>query len=719
MNKTMGLKKYIGRLLLLICLVAPSILVAQRAPWRRTVQLQDRRDGGQTPVVANVTFQAYWMKDRVSPGSPILAVDGKPDPIKFDNRPDGFIKFKIVEINWAPLGATYDGSSDYKVVVRSVWVDMIPRIYLDRAVPGRSKAALQKMFITAPNVEYVKNDSLPPPIIFKVDRNDKYTFSIGIKATTPKTALEKPFDFNFSFDVTGLLRSNIVEEEIVEEVPKAPVEVVKKDTVINTDDIDNAVARAIEEERVDDLIQLIKDNPKVESARKARSQLALKMTKELVDSTTYRVDISYAKFTKTTPSKEQVNLAFSRFGTVLGNGNEPYHVWRDGKLFVRPPQDSIDYIVSAIHRTAPENKASISLNSLKDYINFSYRDTLDNDVAVSVTGGHGPYTLFIQQRNGDDFFDVEGSMRIAGDTVLNKERMARQFRIAEEADYRMFIVDDEQLKKSGSGLVHLIPPPPIPPFVWYIAGGLLIAFFFGFLLYKRDQRKKDEEMETLLAARGGADPKVKRKPKPELTNFWKETAIRDLSLHKNFIREITTYLRERPHRDSDAPMIEGVILGTVLKFDFESEQYEVRLDRFRAMDAKPLDYYDEKGDHEKWSDIKEIANQHKDLVKIGWLQVAEGRPMRLSKLEQEFQDEQFSELFQLLLKIDIIEGQKYCGFFTRTIGGKMNDAKDRKDDVNYWLNWDQLEDAGYYESSNKAVSDGGKIKVKLKGQETA
>ena len=718
MNDTMGLRKNIGLFLFLICSVVPQLVSAQqRSPWRKTIQLQDRRDAGQNPVVANVTFGAYWLKDRVSPGVPILAVDGKPDPIRFDGRPNGFIKFKIVNINWAPLGTEYDGSSDFKVVVRSVWVDMSPKIYLDNKQAGKSTSSLKKAFITAPNVEYVKGDSLPPPIIYLVDKSDKYTFSIGIKATTPETAEEKPFTYRFSFEITGLLNSNIP-EEIPEEVVVETVEV-PKDTVINTDDIDNAIARAIEEERVDDLIQLIKDNPKVESARKARSYLSLKMTKELVDSTTYRVDISYAKFTKTAPTKEQLSLSFSRFGSVLGRGNEPYNVWRDGKLFVRPPQDSIDYIVAATHRAASENRSSITLNSLKDYINFSYKDTLENAVTIAVTGGHGPYTLFLQQRSGDDYFDIEGGMRVLGDTVLDKDKMARIFNIPEEADYRMFIVDAEQLKKSGRGVVHLIPPPPIPPIVWYIALGLLFFFFIGFLFYRREQRKKDEEMETLLAARGGADPRVKRKPKPELANFWKETAIRDLSLHKNFIREITTYLRERPHRESEGPMIEGVLLGTVLKFDFETEQYEVRLDRFRAMEAKPLNYFDDKGDHEKWGDIKEIANQHRDLVKIGWLQVAEGRPMRLSKQEQEFQDEQFSELFQLLLKIDIIEGQKYCGFFTRTIGGKMNDAKDRKPEVNYWMNWDQLEDAGYYENSGKAVSDDGKIKIKVKGQETA
>ena len=96
--------------------------------------------------------------------------------------------------------------------------------------------------------------------------------------------------------------------------------------------------------------------------------------------------------------------------------------------------------------------------------------------------------------------------------------------------------------------------------------------------------------------------------------------------------------------------------------------------------------------------------------------------MRLSQIEQEFQDEQFSELFQLLLKIDFVDGKKLCGFFTRTTSGKINDVNDRLDGIDYWLNWDELEDAGYYEAGSKPVRDesvAGKIKVKIKGQETA
>ena len=155
---------------------------------------------------------------------------------------------------------------------------------------------------------------------------------------------------------------------------------------------------------------------------------------------------------------------------------------------------------------------------------------------------------------------------------------------------------------------------------------------------------------------------------------------------------------------------------------FTLKSTSIGLDRFRALDPKPIDFYEERGDDDKWAQIREVAQDHRDLVKIGWLQVAEGRPMRLSKLEQQFQDEQFSELFQLLLKIDIVDGKKLCGFFTRTTSGKINDVNDRLEGIDEWLNWDELEDAGYYESTPKIVQEdgnGGKIRVKMKGPETA
>ncbi|MBK9450203.1 MAG: hypothetical protein IPN95_12495 [Bacteroidetes bacterium] len=709
-------KRWLLMLALIGLLTWPAVVSAQN--WTREIELKDRQANGAQPTVAKVTFAAYTMDAPTSPGKPIAAGT---DAIMFQPMEAGFIKFKIIKIDWSPLGTTFDGSADFKIIVRNLWVDMSPQIYLE-GKKGGNPAAMRKRYITAQNFEYVKGDSLPPPQIFKVDKNGSYAFTVGVKAVTPKTTEEKPFDFVFNFKVEGLLKS--IDVPVVVDVPEPPIETTKVAPPKQTEfpDIDAAVKIAKENEDAEALIDLIQDNPEVPSCREARAYLAIKMTKELIDSVTYRVDISYAKFTRALPNRDQINLSFSRFGSPISE-TAVNAQWRDGKLYVRPPKDSLDYVVGATHKVAPENKASITLNSVKDNIKFAYRDTMEGArVEIKVKGGKAPYTVFLQRLTEGVFFEVEGSMAISGDTVIDKEKIARIFKLAEEGDYRLSLVDAEQLKKTGSGTVHIVPPPPIPPIVWYIALGLLVAFFIGFLLYRREQRRKDEELEKLLESRGGSDPRVKRKPKPELQRFWKETAISELSLHKNFIREVATYLKERPHFKSDKPLVEGVLLGTVLKFDFENEQYEVRLDRFRAIAPHPVDFYEDAGDVEKWPEIKEVAADHRDLVKIGWLQVVEGRPMRLSQIEQEFQDEQFSELFQLLLKIDFVDGKKLCGFFTRTTSGKINDVNDRLDGIDYWLNWDELEDAGYYEAGSKPVRDesgAGKIKVKIKGQETA
>ncbi len=704
----------------------PCTAWAQKKYWTKTIDLQDRRDGGLTPVVAKVTFAAYSMTEPTSPGQPILAIEEagvlKVDPIQFTGLNAGYIKFKITSIDWSPAGKEFDGSSDYKVIVRNVWVDMSPQIYIEKKKKG-GDVNLRKRYITAPNVEYIKGDSLPPPTIFKVDRNSNYRFTVGVKAVTPKTTEEKPFQFPFDFTVTGLEGKDIpVETPVVVSVPidTGPKTPIVKVQVVDNGPIDDAVRIAIENEDVDALLELIRENPTVPSARNARAKLALKMTKELIDSTTYRIDVRYAAFTRAVPTKEEVNLSYSHFGTAIGE-DQLHPQWRDGKLFVRPPKDNTDYAVTATHKVAPENKATIALNSVKDYITFTYQEVAEDKVEIKVKGGHGPYRVYLQRQSGGDYFDIEGSFAIFGDTVLQKEKMARSYVLGEEGDFRLFLVDAEQLKKTGSGTVHLVPPPPIPPIVWYIAIGVLALFLIAFLFYRREKNRKDEELEKLLAERGGSDPRVKRKPRPELERFWKETAISELSLHKNFVRDVSTYLKERPHVNSEKPMIEGILMGTVLKFDFEKEQYEVRLDRFRAVDRKPLDYYEERGDDDKWADLREVAQDHRDMVKIGWLQVAEGRPMRLGKMEQQFQDEQFSELFQLHLKIDIVNGKRLCCFFTRTTSGKMNNVEDRLDADGEWLDWDALEEAGYYESSNKIVREegGGKIKVKMKDQETA
>jgi hypothetical protein len=174
-------------------------------------------------------------------------------------------------------------------------------------------------------------------------------------------------------------------------------------------------------------------------------------------------------------------------------------------------------------------------------------------------------------------------------------------------------------------------------------------------------------------------------------------------LHKNFIREVGTYLRERQATPEQETMIEGVILGTVIKFDFENEQYEVRLDRFRPVTPRELDHYDDKPNLEKWSEIRHVTENQRDLVRIGWLEVSDDGEMKLGDIENEFQDEQFSELFQLMLKINVTEKSREMAFFTRTTGGKMNNADDRKNPEAGWMNWDELESAGYIENEEKPI----------------
>lgn len=700
----------INLVLLLSCLAMPFLATAQ-LPWKRVIDLEDRRGSGKNPVVAKAYLSAYYMNSRLAPGERLtMRPDGSSPAINFPKQKEGFVKFKIDKIEW--VDKDFDKSVDYKVVVRSLWVDMTPKLWTEARIPGKSKDQLRRLYINAPNVEYVNGDATPPPFIFKLDRNDSYAFTLGFKVLTPKTKQEKPFPHTFKFGVNGLLRGKVeapkeevkkIEKPLVVEVEEPKKDEKKADD--NTAEIDAAVARAIEEEDVDGLMELMKLYPGYQSVKDARGVLGIYMTRELIDSMTYRIDIGYKRFSRSLPRRDQLSIDFAVGGRTLTGAERPYHTWRGDKLFVTPPRDTIDYTLIATLRAAPENKAKIALNSVKDFINFSYADTLEDAfVTIHISGGKSPFALHLEEKKAEDFFEVDGSIQIFGDTVIEKLKLARAFRLTEEGDFRMFVEDSEQLKKTGRGTVHLIPPPPIPPEVWYGSLAGLILLLIGFRVYRNQQKKKDEEMERLIEARGGLDPKVKRKPKPELTRFWKETAISDLSLHKSFIDEIATYLKERPHfPPGSKPILEGVILGTVLKFDFENEQYEVRLDRFRGVEPKPLDHYDDLSDKEKWPEIREVTEDHPDLVKIGWLQVVEEQPMELGQAELQFQDEQFSELFQLLLKIDIKGGVNLCGFFTRTVSGKINNEDDRAEKVTGWMDWDRLENAGYYENEVKPV----------------
>ncbi len=688
--------------------------------WKTSITLKDRREGGELPDVAKVDLSAYYMTSRLAPGDPISSGG----PINFPAINEGFIKFKIDNITW--IDEEFDKSPEYKVVVRSLWVDMKPRVWQDIRVPGQTTDQLRRSFINAPNVEYIFGDSMPPPFIFKVNQNDNYTFTVGFKVLTPSTDREKPFPFSFSFNIRGLLR-DAAQEVIVEEVvpdtndlfanePLEEEENFEPEEEDNTADIDEAVARAIEQQDADALMSLIRDYPEVQSVKDARIYLSLNLRRELVDSVEYKIDIEYERFSRSLPTRSQVNLSFERGGRVLSAAERPYMTWKGDELHVRPPRNNQDYTLVASIKATPDLEKRIVLNSVRDFINFSYADTLEGDfVKMRVKGGQGPYTLLLERNNDEDFFKMEGSTTIYGDTVMSKDRLSAIFKLSDEADYRLIIVDSDQLKKTGKTLIHIVPPPPIPPVVWYASGVGLLLFFVGYRFWVASQRRKDEELQKLIEARGGLDPKVKRKPKPNLVEFWNETSISDLSLHQNFIDEIATYLRERKRLPEGAkPSIEGIILGTVLKFDFENEQYEVRLDRFRSVETLPLDHYDEVPDREKWPEIREVIGDHRNLVKIGWLQVVEDKPMRLGKEELQFQDEQFSELFQLCLKVDIQGNDKLCGFFTRTISGKINNEDDRRNLDGGWMDWDKLEDAGYYENTTKPVKQASETNIAIK-----
>lgn len=720
--------RYLRFSVLLTFFMVFAFVANAQAPWRRTIELKDRRETS-SPVVATAELSAYFMRSRLEVGTRCnMGPDGNGTPISFAGLNEGFIKFKIDKIRW--IDEAYDETRDFKVVVRSLWVDMNPRVWTEIRIAGRSNDQLRRQFINAPNVEYVKGDSLPPPFIFKVNRDGNYAFTVGFKTLTPGTFKEKPFDYTFRFRVNDMLRKapvkidktierpeTIVRPPIREEI--AEREPPKREVEDNTSDIDRAIALARENQDIDRLIELIGLYPKVQSAIDARNDLTLLLRRELLDSTKYRIDIQFKNFTKAIPKRDQIDLAFALGNRELNGAEKPFTQWIGDNLYVRPPRDGRDYKLIANVSASPENKGDIILNSLRDYIRFSYKDTLENSIQVKLGGGTAPFTLRLEKKSGDQFINIDGGFLVYGDTLIDKDRFARAFDLPAEGDYRLFVVDADQLRKTGRGTIYLIPPPPIPPVVWYSAGAGLLLFLFFFFLWSRRQRKKDEEMEKLIESRGGRDPKVKRKPKPNLISFWEETAISDLALHKNFIDEIAIYLKERPKfPPGSKPVIEGVLLGTVLKFDFENEQYEVRIDRFRAIDPRPIDHYIDSPEKEKWPEIKEVLEDHRELVKIGWLQVVEDKPMRLTGEELQFQDEQFSELFQLLLKVDIHQNEKTCGFFTRTTSGKLNNAEDRREEVDYWMDWEKIEYAGYYENSPKPVKQSGDT-VKIKNSNRA
>jgi hypothetical protein len=183
--------------------VESTAIMRKEDPWPQTIVLKDWRKG-EAVEVARITLQAYKMMEPTSPGIPVTTYhDGDPTPMHFDHRDDhGYIKLKVTKIDWSPC-EDYDGSPSYKIIQRILWTKVNPAPW-NRPNLKEPSTKVRKRYITAPNFEYVKGDSLPPPTIFKVDRNGRHTLTIGFLAVTPHSTQDRASTYDFDFEISGL-----------------------------------------------------------------------------------------------------------------------------------------------------------------------------------------------------------------------------------------------------------------------------------------------------------------------------------------------------------------------------------------------------------------------------------------------------------------------------------------------------------------------------------
>ena len=335
-------------------LLIPFLLLAMSGMgqnWTRTIELKDRRKSGKKgAVVGSAKLSAYYMENRIQRGTPVSGGAEVPT-INFKNSNlETYIKIKVDEFNWDVKASGYDKTPDFKIVVRSLWVDMDPRVWTEVNMAGLSNEQKRRRFIQAPNIEYVFGDSLPPPFIFKLNRNGTYRLTIGFKTITPETKKESPFYETFTFKVEGMQRD--VPVKIEEEEERGPSEeeiramqlanqraaqredslrkaqeLAKLKEEERKQEVAQLVAIARENEDIEELISLIKRYPGMAAVEAARKDLALQMRRELIDTETYRIDIEFERFSSVLPKRDQIDLSFVKGGRVLGPGERPAVRW--------------------------------------------------------------------------------------------------------------------------------------------------------------------------------------------------------------------------------------------------------------------------------------------------------------------------------------------------------------------------------------------------------
>lgn len=552
--------------------------------------------------------------------------------------------------------------------------------FLSKDFTSSPKAKL--IFPQSSGVAYLKKGGWGTPVIFEVNQNTTYTFTIKAGLSTkPNSPVTEKYSRTYVFTVTGL-----------------GVEPVKKDTVKEEGLSDEEILKLWEyaqrqntPREYRNFISQVKKGELVEQAKDLLT-LEYKIERDKKRDDLFIVSFFYPKLDNAPAGRGDV-----RIGKIEGlNGpiqEDPEINWTDKgmeivmkDIFNPHELTPVDFV----GRSLPV----ISLNASDARLEAIVKETSLDSLQILITGGKPPYQMYfvLEDKGAADRLQFAGKLT-STDIRLDKNKLAKQLKVTQEGDYYIEIVDERGYSFAMEETkIHLIPPPLIPPFVRAIFAGLAVIFLFiGFLVARR-RRKKNQETEQLLEElrknkRQGAISILPREFRVDTHGFWRDSAISQVVMTREFIQDINSYFAGRDHSQKNVPLVIGFILGQIPDFSFETEQYEVLLEKLTLTNPFPPKEHKEKWDVLK-REIDKLKEYNSDQKVIGWVVMHKGQGDALTPSELEIHEKHFNELFQLAMKIDLVGNKFETGFFTKKRNGEMNKSNQDRVKDKRLLDWD-------------------------------
>lgn len=180
----------------------------------------------------------------------------------------------------------------------------------------------------------------------------------------------------------------------------------------------------------------------------------------------------------------------------------------------------------------------------------------------------------------------------------------------------------------------------------------------------------------------------------DLTELWPDTAIKELYVSNECIKELGKFLKEE-NLDKVVAEMEGAIPevgGFLMGYHQLNEEGFIRVTMDEFVPFVP-EYHDvfkiEIGTATLVQELGDAQDTHPDKDVIGWFHTHPGHGLFLSNSDLSVQ-RHFPQKFQIAMEIDSLTNTLDTAFFTRKFDGSINNVEHRKKGAS-WFSWKKIE----------------------------